>query len=77
MGRATQAIYVGLFASEIAPMRLGELVRAYLASRWIARPFAAVVPSMLVERLIDGIWLALSAVVNADAPGNGTTSIPA
>ena len=65
MGRATQAIYIGLFTNEIVPMRLGELVRAYFASRWISRPFADVVPSMLLERLIDGIWLALSVAVAA------------
>ncbi len=65
MRRATEAIYIGLFTNEVAPMRLGELVRAYLASRWISRPFAAVLPSMLVERLIDGIWLALSVAVAA------------
>jgi uncharacterized protein (TIRG00374 family) len=56
--RATQAIYVGLFASEILPMRLGELVRAYLASRWTAAEFVAVIPSIVVERLFDGVWLA-------------------
>jgi uncharacterized protein (TIRG00374 family) len=56
--RATQAIYAGLFTSEILPMRLGELVRAYLASRWMAAKFVAVIPSMVVERLFDGVWLA-------------------
>src|SRR6185295_17777064 len=44
--RATQAIYIGLFTNEVLPMRLGELVRVYLASRWISRPFVDVVPSM-------------------------------
>src|SRR6266511_1621553 len=56
--RATQAIYAGLFTNEILPMRLGELVRAYLASRWTAAKFVAVIPSMVVERLFDGVWLA-------------------
>jgi uncharacterized protein (TIRG00374 family) len=56
--RATQAIYAGLFTSEILPMRLGELVRAYLVSRWTAAKFVAVIPSMVVERLFDGVWLA-------------------
>src|SRR5499426_4477517 len=56
--RATQAIYAGLFTSEILPMRMGELVRAYLASRWTAAKFVAVIPSMVVERLFDGVWLA-------------------
>ena len=56
--RATQAIYVGLFANELVPMRFGELVRAYLASRWIGLPLASLIPSILVERLLDGVWLA-------------------
>jgi uncharacterized protein (TIRG00374 family) len=57
--RATQAIYVSLFANELVPMRLGELVRAYLASRWMGLPVGSLIPSMLVERLLDGVWLAL------------------
>lgn len=56
--RATQAIYVGLFTNEVMPMRFGELVRGYLASRWLGRPFMEVVPSMLVCRLMDGVWTA-------------------
>lgn len=56
--RATQAIYVGLFTNELVPMRLGELVRAYLVARWMGMPLASMIPSILVERLLDGIWLA-------------------
>lgn len=58
--RATQAIYAGLFVNEILPMRLGEVLRIYLMSRWIPVRFAAVVPSILVERFFDAIWLALT-----------------
>jgi hypothetical protein len=58
--RATEAVYAGLFVNEILPMRLGEFLRAYLVSRWIQMRFAAVVPSMLVERFFDAIWLALA-----------------
>ncbi|MFB3778614.1 MAG: lysylphosphatidylglycerol synthase transmembrane domain-containing protein [Bryobacteraceae bacterium] len=57
--RATQAVYVGLFANEVMPMRLGELVRAYLASRWLGRHIPDVIPSMLVSRLLDGVWMAI------------------
>jgi glycosyltransferase 2 family protein len=57
--RSTQAIYAGLFTNEVLPMRLGELVRAYLVSRWVGANFLAVIPSMVVERLIDGVWLAV------------------
>jgi glycosyltransferase 2 family protein len=58
--RATQAIYAGLFVNEILPMRLGEVLRAYLVSLWAAARFAAVIPSILVERFFDAIWLALA-----------------
>lgn len=58
--QATQAIYAGLFVNEILPMRLGEVLRIYLVSRWTAARFAAVIPSILVERFFDAIWLALA-----------------
>jgi len=57
---ATQAIYAGLFTNEILPMRVGELVRAYLVSRWMSTSFFSIVPSMAVERLLDGFWLAIA-----------------
>jgi len=57
--RATQAVYIGLFTNEVTPLRFGELVRTYLASRWLKRPISAVIPSMLVGRLLDGAWLAV------------------
>jgi uncharacterized protein (TIRG00374 family) len=63
--RATQAIYAGLFTNEIVPLRAGELVRAYLVSRWRTVPFFDVIPSMAVERLFDGIWLAVGIALIA------------
>jgi uncharacterized protein (TIRG00374 family) len=56
--RATQAIYAGLFTNELVPLRLGELVRAFLVSRWLSTPFTPVLPSIVVERFIDACWLA-------------------
>ena len=56
--RATQATYAGLFINEILPMRIGEPARAFLVSRWIPAPFIRVIPSMALERLFEGIWLA-------------------
>jgi glycosyltransferase 2 family protein len=58
--QATQAVYAGLFVNEILPMRPGEVLRAYLVSRWTQARFAAVIPSILVERYFDAIWLALA-----------------
>jgi uncharacterized protein (TIRG00374 family) len=62
---AVQAIYAGLFTNEVLPMRFGELVRAYLASRWASARFVAVIPSMAVERLFDGVWLAMGIGLTA------------
>ena len=63
--KTTQAIYVGLFANELFPMRVGELVRGYLVSRWLCRKFLSVVPSLIVERFFDGIWLAVGIGLTA------------
>jgi hypothetical protein len=56
--RAAQAVYAGLFLNEVAPFHLGEIARAYPVARWLAAPLVSVVPSMALERLFDGIWLA-------------------
>lgn len=58
--QTAQAIYAGLFISEVLPMRFGELARAYLVSQWISAKFSSIIPSILVERLFDGVWLALA-----------------
>lgn len=56
---ATQAIYAGLFVNEVMPLRAGEIVRAFVAARSLSRPLARVLPSMVVERLLDGACLAV------------------
>jgi uncharacterized protein (TIRG00374 family) len=61
--QSTQAIYAGLFTNEVLPLKAGELVRAYLIARWLQVKMGAVIPSMLVERLFDGIWLALGLML--------------
>jgi uncharacterized protein (TIRG00374 family) len=63
--RATQAIYVGLFANEVLPLRFGEFVRGYLAARWLSSKFVSVIPSIAIERLFDGIWLAVGIGLTA------------
>jgi uncharacterized protein (TIRG00374 family) len=55
--RSVQAIYIGLFANELLPLRSGELIRCYLVSVWDRIPFPLVLSSALIERLIDGAWL--------------------
>jgi uncharacterized protein (TIRG00374 family) len=63
--KATQAIYVGLFTNEVVPLRFGELVRAFLASKWLKSGMGSVVPSMVVERFLDSLWLLAGIVLVA------------
>jgi uncharacterized protein (TIRG00374 family) len=58
--RSIQAIYVGLFANEVLPLRTGEVIRCYLQAKWSAVPFGLVVSSAVIERIFDGIWLVLA-----------------
>ena len=58
-GKSIQATYVGAFTSNVLPMRLGEIVRAYLISKWYSKKVSQIIPSMVVEHLFEGVWLAL------------------
>ena len=40
--KAIQATYVALFTSNVLPMRFGEIVRAYLVSRWCSKRFSEI-----------------------------------
>ncbi|MDB6068199.1 MAG: hypothetical protein JWR26_4407 [Pedosphaera sp.] len=55
--KAMQAVFAGRFTNDVMPFQTGYLVRAYLASRWMGSGFGAVVPSLVVERLWEGVWL--------------------
>ncbi len=71
--KAMQAIYVGLFANEILPLRAGEVARAYLVSRWLKSSFVAILPSIMLQRFMDGIWLIIALGITAilvDLPKN-------
>lgn len=57
--RATQAVFAGRFANDILPVHVGYVVRIYLMSQWLKTKVTSVIPSLLVERLLDGVWLAL------------------
>ena len=56
--RSTQAIYAGLFVNEMLPMKLGELVRVFLVSRWMSIKLGSVGASFW-STFIDGVWLAM------------------
>src|SRR5579871_5505855 len=55
--RTVQAIYIGLFANEVLPLRVGELIRCYLLAHWNNLRISLSFASAAVERIIDGIVL--------------------
>jgi hypothetical protein len=63
--RTVQAIFVGLFANEVLPFRVGELIRCYLVAHWNEQHISVVFASAAIERLIDGFWMVLSFAVVA------------
>ena len=63
--RTVQAIYIGLFANEVLPLRVGELIRGYLVAHWNDQLISVVLASIGIERLIDGFWMVLSFIVAA------------
>lgn len=54
---SARAIYIGLFANEVLPLRAGELIRCFLVTRWSSIPVSVSFASALIERIFDGIWL--------------------
>jgi uncharacterized protein (TIRG00374 family) len=63
--RTVQAIFVGLFANEVLPLRVGELIRCYLVAHWNDQLISVVFASVAIERLVDGLWMVLSFIVVA------------
>jgi uncharacterized protein (TIRG00374 family) len=61
--RSIRAIYVGLFANEVLPLRTGEVIRCYLQARWSKIPVSVALSSAIIERIFDGIWLCICLVV--------------
>src|SRR6266550_3246952 len=58
--RSVQAIYIGLYANEILPLRTGEVIRCYLLAHWNGLPISLSLASAALERVIDGIWLVIA-----------------
>ncbi len=55
--RTVQAIYIGLFANEVLPLRVGELIRCYLLAHWNDLRISLIFASAAVERLLDGLFM--------------------
>ncbi|HXT11928.1 MAG TPA: lysylphosphatidylglycerol synthase transmembrane domain-containing protein [Candidatus Angelobacter sp.] len=65
VAQTTQAVFAGRFANDVLPVHVGYVIRIYLVSRWTGASIAAVTPSLLIERLFDGFWLALGIGLTA------------
>ncbi len=63
--RTVQAIYIGLFANEVLPLRVGELIRCYLMAHWNGLRISLGFASAAVERLMDGWWLLTAFFITA------------
>jgi uncharacterized protein (TIRG00374 family) len=61
--RTVQAIYIGLFANEILPLRPGEVIRCYLLAHWNDLRISVGLASAALERVIDGYCLLLAVVI--------------
>ena len=55
--RTVQSIYIGLFANEVLPLRVGEIIRCYLLAHWNDLRISLIFASAAVERLIDGVFM--------------------
>jgi uncharacterized protein (TIRG00374 family) len=58
-----RAIYVGLFANEVLPLRVGEVLRCYLLTKGTQLPLSVSLTSGVIELVFDGIWLSVCLFV--------------
>jgi uncharacterized protein (TIRG00374 family) len=65
LGRSTRAVFAGLFANLVFPLRPGELLRAYLVADTEKIKFGRVMGSVGVERLIDLVIATSSLAIAA------------
>lgn len=54
-----QALLVGFTVNNLLPLRMGEVARCYLLARWCRIPYGTTVASLVVERVLDGLSLAI------------------
>ncbi len=56
----THAVYVGLFADIVLPLRVGEIIRCYLLAHGSDLRISLAFASAALERLIDGFWMVVA-----------------
>ncbi len=57
LSKTVHAVYVGLFADAVLPLRVGELIRCYLLAHWSDLRISLSFASAALERMIDGFWM--------------------
>lgn len=53
----------GFFTNYVLPFRIGEVVRAYVTGRYINKKGTLLLPSIVIERMIDGVSFFLFVVI--------------
>ncbi|MDA1241162.1 MAG: lysylphosphatidylglycerol synthase transmembrane domain-containing protein [Chloroflexi bacterium] len=74
LGEATSLMVIGLAANNVLPARTGEIVRAVLLKRRRGVSGLAVLGTIFVERVVDGLVLAMF-LVGAIALAGGTAPL--
>lgn len=59
-----RVLIVGFTANNLLPARLGEIARAYLLARWCGIVYGVTLASLVVERALDGLALAVILLVS-------------
>ncbi|MCA1644984.1 MAG: flippase-like domain-containing protein [Chloroflexi bacterium] len=58
-----RALVVGFTVNDLLPLRVGEVARAYLIARWCSIPYGTTMASLVVERVLDGLSLAVLLLI--------------
>jgi uncharacterized protein (TIRG00374 family) len=53
----------GFFTNYVLPFRIGEVVRAYITGKFIEKKGTVLLPSIIIERMIDGVSFFLFVVI--------------
>lgn len=73
------AVNIGFMANNLLPARVGEFARAFAIARLEPVPIPAALSSLVIERLLDALFLVLALFVAMTMPGfpgwPGTASI--
>jgi uncharacterized protein (TIRG00374 family) len=63
------SVCIGFAVNNLLPARLGEITRAYALSRSTEVPLGASIASLVVERILDGVVLAIFLFTTISLPG--------